>query len=127
MTMLRDVDGAIDPARTSTSRAQPCAVVWIDDRSARLAMLDDAGQVSTCEIDRGSEREQTYLAVVVRAIGPRRRLVILGPGSMRVALEHAYVVRHHRPGRLVDVEPCGPIEVRDLLRRLRELAADELP
>jgi hypothetical protein len=99
-----------------------CAVVWINGRTASLAVTGDAGEVATCEIDRGLEPELSYLAIVVRAIGDRERVVILGPSSMRLALEREYVAIYHRPDRLVDVEPAGALDPGDLVRRLRELA-----
>lgn len=101
-----------------------CAVVWINGRFASLALTDEAGEVATCEIDRGLEPELSYLAIVVRAIGDRERVVILGPSSMRLALEREYVALHHRPDRLVDVEPAGAPDRDDLVRRLRELAGE---
>jgi hypothetical protein len=55
-------------------------------------------------------------------IGDRRRVVILGPSSVRLALERAYVARFRRPDRLVDVEPAGPAAMEELIDRLRELA-----
>jgi hypothetical protein len=99
-----------------------CAVVWIDGRSASLAVTDEAGEIATCDIDRGLEPELSYLAIVVRAIGDRERVVILGPSAMRLALEREYVAIHHRPDRLVDVEPAGALDGDELVRRLRELA-----
>lgn len=104
-------------------QAKACAVVWINGRRASLAAMDGDGQVSTCEIERGSGSEPEFLATVVRAIGERARVVVLGPGSMRLALEREYVGIHHRPDRLVDVEPARGIDRLELLRRLRELAA----
>jgi hypothetical protein len=86
-----------------------------------MALLDPDGQVSTCEIDRGLEPEPTYLAIVIRAIGDRERIAILGPSSMRLALEREFVAIEHRPERLIDVEPAGPLELRDLIDRVREL------
>jgi hypothetical protein len=43
---------------------------------------------------------------------------------MRLALEREYVAIHHRPDRLVDVEPSGALAPGDLVRRLRELAGE---
>jgi hypothetical protein len=118
-----------EPPRRSVERAgravapRPSAAVWINSRSAIIALMGDDGQVSTCEIDRGVEPEQSFLAIVVRAIGDRERVLIIGPGAARLALEREYVSIYQRPDRLVDVEPGDALDRVDLVRRLCELAA----
>jgi hypothetical protein len=97
--------------------------VWINEREAFVAALSRDGRISTCEISRGSLPRPSYLAQVVRVIGDRQRVVILGPGSVRLALEREYVAIFQRPDRLVDVEPEGPVSREDLVGRLRTLAA----
>jgi hypothetical protein len=97
--------------------------VWIGRRQAIVARMSYDGLVSTCEIDRGAEPELSYLAMVVRAIGNRERVLILGPGSMRLALEREYVAMYRRPDRLVDVEPARPMDRDRVVDRLRDLAA----
>ena len=108
-----------------TSEAQqvaPSAVVWIDrGRSTVVAMSGDRG-LSTCEISRGSLSEPSYLAQVVRVIGDRQRVAILGPSSVRLALEREYVALYQRPDRLVDVELSGPVSTAELVDRVRTLA-----
>jgi hypothetical protein len=99
-----------------------CAAVWINGRTASLGLIDESGEVLMCSIERGLAPELAYLAIVVRAIGERERVVILGPSSMRLALEREYVAIHHRPERLVDVEPAGALDPNELVRRVRELA-----
>jgi hypothetical protein len=81
------------------------------------------GNISTCEIERGALSELDYLAQVVRVIDDRERVVILGPSSVRLALEREYVAIYRRPDRLVDVEPAGEVAREDLIERLRTLAA----
>jgi hypothetical protein len=103
--------------------AAPSAVVWINGRQAFIAVMSDEGRISTCEINRGWLPEHGYLAHVVRAIGDRERVVILGPSSVRLALERDYVAVYRRPERLVDVEPAGPVTPGALVDRLRALAA----
>lgn len=88
-----------------------------------MARLDGDGRVSTRAIARGLHPESTFLAEVVRAIGDRQRVVILGPSSVRLALEREYVSIFQRPERLVDVEPSARLEVRELVERVRALAA----
>jgi hypothetical protein len=105
----------------------PSAVVWINGRDATVAEIEADGHVWTCEISRGSWSERPYLAQVARIIGDRQRVVILGPTSVRSALEREYVARFRRRNRLVDVEPAGAISRDELLVRLRTLASAILP
>ena len=111
---LEPVQGAI---------ATPSAVAWINGRQASVAVMSGDGRIATCEVTRGWLPEEAYLARVVRAIGDRQRVVILGPTSARLALEREYVAMYRRPDRLVDVEPAGSVSLEDLIDRLRTLAA----
>ena len=108
-----------DPGRTHASSA----VAWINGRHAIVARLDPGGGTTTCTIERGIEPELSYLRSVSRAIGDRERVVVLGPGSARLALEREYVTIYRRPDRLVDVEPAGLVDEGELVDRLWELAA----
>jgi hypothetical protein len=107
----------------ATRRVSPTAAVWIDERRAMVARMRPDGQVSTCEIERSSLPEPAYLAQVVRTIGDRERVLILGPGRDRLALEREYVSVFQRPDRLVDVEPADPTDLEALVDRLRRFAA----
>jgi hypothetical protein len=100
----------------------PSAVVWINGRQALVAAMSHDGRISTCEISRGWLPEPSYLAQVVREIGDRQRVVILGPSSVRLALEREYVAIFRRPDRLVDVESAGPLTREELVGRLRAVA-----
>jgi len=111
-------DAGLDPTRERSNRS--AAVVWVDDHHARVAATDPDGRITTGAIERGLAAEAAYLAHVVDAIGDRDRVVILGPGAVRLALEREYVSIYHRPDRLVDVEPAR--EEVDLLARLRRIA-----
>lgn len=122
MTIAERTGRQVGGAKTATARVRPSAVVWINERTASIALMDEDGRPSTCDIDRGLEPELSFLAIVVRAIGDRERVVVLGPNEMRLALEREYVAIHHRPDRLVDVEPARGLSRLELLRRLRELA-----
>ena len=102
---------------------RPCAVAWIDEHGALLALIDADGRVATCTITRGRSPMEAFLSLVIRAIGDRDRVVILGPGPARLALEREYVSIYQRPDRLVDVEPAGVVSETDLIWRVRELAA----
>jgi hypothetical protein len=86
-----------------------------------VATMSADGRVTTCEISRGWLPDRAYLAQVVRVIGDRQRVVILGPSSVRLALEREYVLMYQRPDRLVDVERAGALELQDLVDRLRTL------
>ena len=99
------------------------AVVWINGRQADVATMSGDGRITTCEIKRGASSEPAYLALVVRMIGDRSRVVILGPSTTRLALEREYVTIFHRPDRLLDVEPAGRSTTAELVERLRALAA----
>jgi hypothetical protein len=102
--------------------AAPSAVAWIDERRAIVAAMSREGGISTCEISRGWLRETSFLAQVVRVIGDRERVVILGPSPVRLLLEREYVDAFDRPDRLVDVEPAGPVTADELIARVRALA-----
>lgn len=103
--------------------APPSAVVWINGRGAVIATMESDSSITTCTIDRGLEPEVSYLRLVVHAVGDRERVVILGPSSVRLALEREYTSIYQRPDRLVDVEPAGLVDAAGLVDRLRELAA----
>ena len=103
--------------------AAPSAVVWINGRQATVAAMNREGRISTCEISREMLPEASYLAQVVRVIGDRQRVMILGPTSTRLALEREYVALFRRPDRLVDVEPAGAVTPEQLVDLVRSLAA----
>ena len=102
---------------------RPTGVVWINGRGAVIATMESDKSITTCKIDRGLEPEASYLRIVVHAIGDRERVMILGPSSVRLALEREYTSIYQRPDRLVDVEPAGLLDEAALVDRLRELAA----
>lgn len=109
-------------ADPTVPQATPSAVVWIDATHAIVASVESDGQGSTCEVTRGSLHESGYLEQVVRAVGDRRRVMILGPDAARLALEREYVAVYHRPERLVDVEPAQVVGRDELLDLARTLA-----
>ena len=102
--------------------ATPSAVVWIDGLHALVAETNPDGHISTFAIERGPEAELPYLARAVRAIGDRKRVMIVGPNAVRTQLEREYVTIYHRPERLIDVEPTGTLEEAELVDRLRVFA-----
>lgn len=112
---------AIEALRGATDDAGAAAAVWINERHAFVGLLAADGRISTSEVDRGIDPEPSYLARVAQVIGNRRRIAVLGPGSAPLALERAYVAIYHRPDRLIDVEPAGPMDARHLIERVLEL------
>ena len=123
MTMTTVIPGAPERGPKHVARPRPSAVVWINGREAVIAATDVDGMIMISTVDRGIRSEAAFLATVVRRIGSRERVMILGPGSTRLALEREYVALHRRPDRLVDVEPAGSIDEEDLVGRVRVLAA----
>lgn len=110
----------LDPA--ASDAATPSAVVWINGRHAFVALMSPDRRISTCEITRGWFTETAYMAQVVRVIGDRQRVVILGPSSARLVLEREYVAIFRRPDRLVDVERADALSPEEIVERLRALA-----
>lgn len=108
---------------TTTTGPRPSAIVWINGRHAIVARTRGADTVSMVDVDRGVEAETEYLAHVVHEIGDRERVLILGPSSMKLALEREYVSISHRPDRLVAAPPSGGGNEADFVDRLRRLAA----
>ena len=100
--------------------AATAAVAWIDGSRAIVASTSDPDRA--IELRRGPGPRSAFLARIVDAIGNAERVVILGPGDDRLALEREYVSLYRRPDRLVDVERSDPMGTTELLARLRELA-----
>jgi hypothetical protein len=101
-------------------RRSPSAVVWVNRRKAIVAR-NDGEAVTVRELQRGVETDLAYLTCVVDEIGDRERVVIMGPGSTRLALEREYVTIFHRPERLIDVEPADELDPDGVVARLRDL------
>jgi hypothetical protein len=108
-----------------TSRPASAATVWIDLRHALVGRTTADGTVELVELARPSRLDEPleqWIAVVADAIGDRQRVLILGAGPLRLALEREYVAIFHRPDRIIDVEPSGGIDRDELIRRVKELA-----
>ena len=100
--------------------AATAAVAWIDGPRALVACSTDPDRI--VDLRRGTQSQTTFLARIVRALGNAERVLILGPGEDRLALEREYVSLYRRPDRLVDVERSGAVSRDELLARLRELS-----
>jgi hypothetical protein len=100
------------------------AVAWINHARALVARRSDAGVPVVTEVIRdplAPDDDPTFLARVTDRIGDAERIVILGPGDMRTRLEREHVMIWHRPDRIVDVEPSGPVTREQLLERLARM------
>jgi hypothetical protein len=106
-------------------RRGSAAVVWLDGGRALVPEEDAAGRVAVTEIKRDVQPERLYLLQVVRELGDRERLLILGTGPARLALEREYVAVYQRPERLVDVEPVTRPSPDELRARLATLLGAE--
>jgi hypothetical protein len=106
-----------------TQERRPSAVVWINERHATVARVRENDRISMAEIERGTDPEQEYLAHVVHELGEEERVMVVGPGSVRLALEREYVSIGHRPDRLVSVPPSARRSGAELVDRLARYAA----
>ena len=100
------------------------AVVWVDGWHALVAHAAQ-GRATITEIDREAEAEREYLLRVAREADDCDRLMILGPGSTRLAFEHEYADLFRRSDRFVDAETAAPATPRELIERLRQIDPDE--
>jgi hypothetical protein len=109
---------------TTKQRTQePSTVVWVDAQHAIVASTDLDGGIATATVDRGTECETEYLAHVVDAIGNRPTVSVVGPSSVRLALEREFVAISHRPERLVGIPLSARLAEAQILQRMRRLAA----
>ena len=101
------------------------AAAWIDLRHALVARTTPGPAVEVLEVFRPHDRSEPvegWLAQVADLIGDHQRVLILGAGPLRLALEREYVSRFRRRERIVDVEPSAPMGREALIRRVEELA-----
>ena len=110
------------PEGSLSTRISPSAVVWVNGREATVVQITSDGRMSTFEISRGWLRETPFLAHIAHAIGDQKRLLILGPGSIRLVLEREYASTFPRPERLVEVEASGAVDAPQLVDRIRAFA-----
>lgn len=110
------------PEGSLSTKISPSAVVWVNRREATVVQITSDGRTSSCEISRGWLRETPFLACIAHAIGDQKRLLILGPDSIRLALERAYAPMFPRTERLVEVRASGPVDAPQLADRIRAFA-----
>lgn len=102
----------------------PTAVVWLSGRHAVIAVGDmRPGGITSWTTERMVESRADFLVRVVRAIGASERVMVLGPASLRLAVQRAYVGVTHRPDRLMEVSRRGAVDPVALEERVRALGA----
>ncbi len=102
---------------------QPKAIVWVDEAHAIVAATSPDGAIVTEQVDRGTQPEATYLAHVVHEIGDSATVTIIGPSSVRLALEREFVSINHRPDRIVGIPMAATATRTETLARMRRLVA----
>ncbi|HXG41020.1 MAG TPA: hypothetical protein VNJ28_08760 [Candidatus Limnocylindrales bacterium] len=110
------------PADPVIGLSTPTVAVWVDRDRAVLARRAASGSVVLSTVA-AADDPWTYLSRVVDELYGARRIVVLGPAPMRTALEREYVQIYHRPDRLVEVEPVGDADERELVSRILETVA----
>jgi hypothetical protein len=81
------------------------AVVWIDDRRARITTEAADGRAVVEWLDRGpAETETLFEARVVDTVEGLDPVAVSGPTFARIAFERAFVAVTHRPDLLVDLD-----------------------
>ena len=100
----------------------PTAVVWISGRHAVVAVATgDAAGITASTVEREIESEADFVARILAAVGDSERVMVLGPASLRLAVQRAYVAISHRPDRLVELERTGRVDPIELAERARAL------
>ena len=82
---------------------------------------DDLGGITSSTVERMIESEADFVARIVGAVGDSERVMVLGPASLRLAVQRAYVAVSHRPDRLVELERTGSVDPVELAARVRAL------
>jgi hypothetical protein len=108
---------------TAKNRSErPSAIVWINERQALVGRSTGEG-IAMVNITRGIDQETQYLAHVVHEIGDGERVMVVGSGPMRLALEREYVSISHRPDRLMSVPAIARVDGAEIADRLLRHAA----
>jgi hypothetical protein len=81
------------------------AMVWIDDRQARITTEATDGCAIVERLDRRpSETESGFDARVVETLGGLDPVAVSGPDIARIAFQRVFVAITHRPELLVDLD-----------------------
>ena len=116
------ITSAATQAAPAAPELRPDAVVWVDERHAIVARADSGG-IATTEIRRVGQAETRYLARIVRELGDREHVMIVGAYPVKLALEREYVAISHRPDRLIAAPSAAREAGAEILERIGRLAA----
>jgi hypothetical protein len=99
------------------------AVVWIEPGRAIVVRGGDGAELPAMELPIPHVAAVTppALAEVAHVIGEVDRVLVLGVGELRTALEREIVAIGHRPETIRDAEVEGPMDVAALRERLARL------
>jgi hypothetical protein len=98
-------------------------VVWIEPGRAIVVRGGDGPEYSFRELRIPSTAAVTppALAEVAHSIGIVDRVLVLGQGDLRTALEREIVAIGHRPETIREAEVTGPVDEALLAERLAHL------
>ena len=83
----------------------PGAMVWIDDRQARITTEATYGRAVVEWLDRRpSETEAGFDARVVESVDGLDPVAVSGPTFARIAFQRVFVSLTHRPDLLLDLD-----------------------
>jgi hypothetical protein len=99
------------------------AVVWIEPGRALVVRGGDGAELASTEVRIPVAPAITppALAEVAHSIGAVDRVLVLGEGELRTALEREIVAIGHRPETIREAEITGPVDVTVLAERLAHL------
>lgn len=99
------------------------AVVWIEPGRAMVVRGGDGADLASTEVRIPAAPALTppALAEVAHSIGAVDRVLVLGEGDLRIALEREIVAIGHRPETIREAEIDGPVDEAVLAERLAHL------
>ncbi len=99
------------------------AVVWIEPGRAIVVRGGDGAELASTELRIPAAPAMTppALAQVAHSIGAVDRVLVLGDGDLRTALEREIVAIGHRPETIREAEVTGPVDEAVLVERLARL------
>jgi hypothetical protein len=99
------------------------AVVWIEPGRAIVVRGGDGADLASTELAIPAAPAMTppALAEVAHSIGSVDRVLVLGDGDLRTALEREIVAIGHHPETIREAEVTGPVDAAILAERLAHL------
>ncbi len=99
------------------------AVVWIEPGRAIVVRGGDGAELASTELPIPAAFAMTppALAEVAHSIGAVDRVLVLGEGDLRTALEREIVAIGHRPETISEAEVTGHVDAAILAERLAHL------